>query len=43
MRWRDAWADVGRSVVQLLLGTVMVLDARRRRLCTSYFEEAPVP
>ena len=43
MRWRDAWADVGRSVVQLVLGTVMVLDARRQRLCTSYFEEAPVP
>jgi hypothetical protein len=43
MRWRDAWADVGRSVVQLCLGTVMVLDARRQRLCTSYFEEAPVP
>jgi hypothetical protein len=43
MRWRDAWADVGRSVVQLFFGAVMVLDARRQRLCTSYFEEAPLP
>lgn len=40
MRWRDSWSDVGRSVVQLCLGTVMVLDARRRRLCATHFEEA---
>jgi hypothetical protein len=40
MRWRDRWADVGRSVRQLVLGAWMVLDARRQRLCTNYFEEA---
>jgi hypothetical protein len=43
MRWRDGWADAGRSVVQLCLGTAMVLDARRRRLCATYFEEVPQP
>ncbi|WP_431913159.1 cytochrome P450 [Micromonospora carbonacea] len=40
MRWRDRWADVGRSVRQLVLGTWMVVDARRQRLCGNYFEEA---
>ncbi|MGC5053231.1 cytochrome P450 [Micromonospora sp. DT48] len=40
MRLRDRWADVGRSVRQLVLGTWMVLDARRQRLCSSYFEKA---
>ncbi|MEV6709809.1 cytochrome P450, partial [Micromonospora wenchangensis] len=40
MRWRDRWADVGRSVRQLVLGAWMVVDARRQRLCTTYFEEA---
>ncbi|MBO0925493.1 cytochrome P450 [Cellulomonas sp. zg-ZUI199] len=39
MRLADRWADVGRSVQQLVLGTVMVLDARRRRPCTTYFRE----
>ncbi|MEO3929452.1 cytochrome P450 [Micromonosporaceae bacterium B7E4] len=39
MRWTDRWADVWRSLVQLVLGTWMVVDARRVRLCTSYFEE----
>ncbi|GAB7045315.1 cytochrome P450 [Catenuloplanes indicus] len=38
MRWRDRWADVGRSLTQLVLGTVMVVDARRQRLCTTHFE-----
>lgn len=39
MRTGDRWAEVGRSLVQLTLGCAMVLDARRQRLCTSYFEE----
>lgn len=38
---RDRWEDVGRSVVQLVLGTYMVLDARRQRLCTRHFEDLP--
>ena len=39
MRSADRWADVGRSLTQLLLGTWMVVDARRQRLCATYFEE----
>ena len=39
MRWRDRWQDAGRSVQQLVLGTWMVVDARRQKLCTTYFEE----
>jgi len=42
MRLRDRWEDVGRSLVQLVLGTYMVADARRLRLSTSYFEAHPV-
>jgi hypothetical protein len=38
-RLGDRWAGVGRSVQQLVLGTWMVVDARRQRLCTSFFEE----
>lgn len=38
MRVRDQWEDVGRSLVQLVLGTFMVLDARHQRLCQRYFE-----
>lgn len=37
LRLRDRWEDVWRSVVQLVLGTYMVWDARRLRLCTRYF------
>jgi hypothetical protein len=40
LRHADAVADAGRSVKQLVLGTWMVLDARRQRLCATYFEEA---
>ncbi|AGL20620.1 cytochrome P450 [Actinoplanes sp. N902-109] len=36
----DRVAEAGRSVKQLVLGTWMVLDARRQKLCTTYFEEA---
>jgi cytochrome P450 len=38
MRVRDRWEDVSRSIVQLVLGTYMVWDARRLRLCQKYFE-----
>jgi hypothetical protein len=37
LRVRDRWEDVWRSVVQLVLGTYMVWDARRVHLCRSYF------
>ena len=37
----DRWAEAGRSLRQLVLGTYMVVDARRQRLCATYFEEAP--
>jgi hypothetical protein len=40
MRTGDRWADVWRSLVQLVLGIVMVLHARRLRLCASYFDQA---
>ncbi|HWG28487.1 cytochrome P450, partial [Actinospica sp.] len=37
LRVRDRWEDVWRSLVQLVLGTYMVWDARRLHLCRSYF------
>jgi hypothetical protein len=37
MRFRDRWEDVGRSLLQLCLGSWMVADARRQRLTVSYF------
>ncbi|TDD93339.1 cytochrome P450 [Actinomadura rubrisoli] len=40
MRVRDRWEDVWRSLVQLVLGTYMVWDARRRRMCERYFAAA---
>ncbi|WP_422738453.1 cytochrome P450 [Micromonospora sp. WMMD729] len=40
MRQRDRFFDVGRSVKQLVCGTWMVVDARRQKLCTRFFEEA---
>ncbi|MBD7918210.1 cytochrome P450 [Cellulomonas sp. Sa3CUA2] len=39
LRLADRWADVGRSVQQLVLGTAMVLEARRLQPCTTYFAE----
>lgn len=39
MRLRDRWADAGRSLVQLVLGTWMVVEARRQKLCATYFQE----
>jgi hypothetical protein len=38
MRLRDRWEDAYRSVVQLVFGTIMILDARRLRLCENYFK-----
>ena len=38
LRVRDRCEDVSRSFVQLVLGTWMVWDARRLRLCQRYFE-----
>jgi hypothetical protein len=38
LRVRDRWEDVGRSLTQLVLGTYMVWQARRLRLCERYFE-----
>lgn len=39
LRFRDRWEDVGRSLLQLVLGTWMVLDARRLRPAASWFAE----
>jgi hypothetical protein len=41
LRVRDRWEGLGRSVVQLLLGSYMVWDARRQRLCQRYFAAQP--
>ncbi|MGW6015243.1 cytochrome P450 [Streptomyces sp. NPDC055210] len=41
IRTRNAVEDVTRGVRQLVLGTVMVLHARRRRLAGRYFEQHP--
>jgi hypothetical protein len=43
MRVRDRWEDVGRSFLQLVLGLVMITDARRQRLCQRHFGESPAP
>ncbi len=37
MRLRDRWEGVPRSLVQLVLGSYMVWDSRRQRLCQRYF------
>jgi hypothetical protein len=42
MRIGDRAEDVGRSLVQLVLGTYMVWDARRQRLCTRHFADQKV-
>ena len=41
MKLGDRWEDVWRSLVQLLLGTFMVWDARRLALCRTYFAAYP--
>lgn len=43
MRLRDQAEDVGRSVKQLVFGTYMVWDARRKRLCERHFAEELFP
>ncbi|WP_433336691.1 cytochrome P450 [Spirillospora sp. CA-294931] len=40
VRLRDRFEDVWRSLVQLVLGTAMVLDSRRLRLCEHHFSGA---
>ncbi|WP_206244266.1 cytochrome P450 [Novosphingobium terrae] len=40
LRIRDRWEDVGRSIRQLVLGTIMVLHARREGLAKRHFEGA---
>jgi hypothetical protein len=39
MRLRDRWEDVSRSLTQLVLGSYMVWDARRRSLSDNYFAQ----
>jgi Cytochrome P450 len=41
MKLGDRWEDVSRSLTQLMLGTVMVWDARRLALCRTYFAQHP--
>lgn len=41
MRLGDHWAAVPRSLVQLVLGSYMVWDARRQGLCRNYFAPSP--
>lgn len=41
MRVRDRWETVFRSVAQLVFGVIMVLDARRLRLCERHFAANP--
>jgi hypothetical protein len=40
---RDRWEEVGRGLVQLVLGTYMVWEARRLQLCQRHFETANCP
>jgi hypothetical protein len=39
LRVRDRWEDVYRGIAQLILGSYMVWDARRKSLCRNYFAE----
>ena len=39
MKIRDEAEDIGRSISQLVLGTIMVLHARKLRLTQRYFDE----
>lgn len=41
MRVRDRWEDIWHSVVQLVLGTVMVLHAHRLKPAKRYFDTRP--
>ena len=37
MTARDRWENAFRSIAQLVFGTIMVIDARRLRLCENHF------
>ncbi|HEY4021181.1 MAG TPA: cytochrome P450 [Pseudonocardiaceae bacterium] len=39
LRARDRWEDVYGGIAQLIFGSYMVWDARRKRLCQNYFAE----
>ncbi|MEV0222485.1 cytochrome P450 [Streptomyces sp. NPDC050704] len=41
MRLGDRWAGIPRSLVQLVLGSYMVWDARRQGLCRNHFAALP--
>jgi hypothetical protein len=41
MRLADHWANVPRSLAQLVLGSYMVWDAHRQGLCRRYFAASP--
>jgi hypothetical protein len=43
VRVRDRWEEVWRPLVQLVLGTYMVWDARRLRLCERHFDAVGSP
>ncbi|HWC82547.1 MAG TPA: cytochrome P450 [Pseudonocardiaceae bacterium] len=43
LRLADRWADVWRSLVQLVLGSYMVWDARRKSLSDRYFARTGAP
>jgi hypothetical protein len=43
MAWRDRVEDVTRSLRQLVLGTIMVLHARKLRLCQHHFAGKACP
>ena len=37
MKIKDQWENLYRSILQLTLGTIMIIDARRLRLCANHF------
>ena len=41
MGLQDQWEDVFRSIKQLVLGTYMVFEAKKLRLCENYFKQYP--
>jgi hypothetical protein len=43
MKVRDKWEDAYRSVAQLVFGMIMILDARRLRLCENHFKNLEAP
>ncbi|HEV3358918.1 MAG TPA: cytochrome P450 [Pseudonocardiaceae bacterium] len=43
LRARDRWEDVYRGIAQLIFGSYMVWDARRKALCRNYFASLDTP